>query len=679
MITTLTRHKNLVDKLIDKNSKQEETWPLTAKGIIDVGKRFYTGLFTDIRGQHRQTLTIADGSQGESKVIKTAKRNLAISTAGFISATIGAVLYPPFYLIAILCIIYPFTRMFQEAFHTLIHERKIGMNMVTVVTVVGALAGGLYWGAAMAVWFGRISRLLAAMTEDHSKKGLVNLFGNQPRSLWILVDGVEVEVPFNEVSVGDVVVIHAGQTIPIDGTIVSGIASIDQRVLTGEAQPVEKGFNEPVFTATMVQSGKIHVRMDKAGQETIAAQIGDILNQTTDYKFELQQKWEKKISFWAIPMLLIGGITWPIVGFGSALGILWFYPGFRMLVFGPMSLLTFLRLAAQHGILIKDGRSLEALIDIDTVVFDKTGTLTAEQPYVSHIYTYNKLSKEEILTYAVAAEQYQTHPIAHAILAAAAERGLSVIEIEHGQYEVGYGIKVEINGHTIWVGSDRFMEMENISLSDTIRTQQISSHEQGHSLVFVALDGVVEGAIELQPTIRPEVKEIVDDLKARHLDVMIISGDHEAPTRQLANELGIDRYFAQVLPEGKADLIEQLQTSGRSVCFVGDGINDTIALKKAHVSISLRGSTTIAMDTAQIVLMDESLQQLRYLFQLVQKYEKNSQENYLISTIPSFLGMACTFFFGWGFTTTAIVAQLSKPLGIYNSLKPLFEQQFQPE
>ncbi|MEZ4736034.1 MAG: HAD-IC family P-type ATPase [Caldilineaceae bacterium] len=290
--------------------------------------------------------------------------------------------------------------------------------------------------------------------------------------------------------------------------------------------------------------------------------------------------------------------------------------GLNLWISGPLALRNFLTVATRRSILIKDGRSLELLTEIDTVVFDKTGTLTLEQPHVTHIHPFADVDAHDLLRYAAAAEHRQTHPIARAILAYAEEQQIRLPAIDETRYEMGYGLQAEIEGKTIRVGSGRFMTLKKIALPSEVAFLQESGHAQGHSLVMVAMGDQLIGAIELEPTIRPEAKDVIERLRRRNLDFYIISGDQEGPTQALAQKLGIDNYFANTLPENKAKLVAQLQEQGRAVCFVGDGINDSIALKKANVSVPLRGSTTVAMDTAQVVLMDTTLAQLPTLFAL---------------------------------------------------------------
>jgi len=236
---------------------------------------------------------------------------------------------------------------------------------------------------------------------------------------------------------------------------------------------------------------------------------------------------------------------------------------------------------------------------------------------------------------------------------------------------MGYGLLAGIEGRLVRVGSDRFMTLEGIPLPSALLALQETCHVQGHSLVMVAADDRLVGAIELQPTIRPEAKAVIDELRRRNLAFYIISGDQEGPTRALAQTLGIDHYFANTLPENKAKLVEQLQQEGRSVCFVGDGINDSIALKKANVSVSLRGSTTVAMDTAQIVLMDTTLEQLPMLFKLAEEMAGNLKTTQTLAIVPGLGIWAGVFCFHLGILGAVLIFEASLWAGIANAVRPL--------
>jgi Cu2+-exporting ATPase len=437
---------------------------------------------------------------------------------------------------------------------------------------------------------------------------------------------------------------------------------------------VEKDVGDEVFASTLVLAGRIGIRTAKTGEETVAMQIGKILEQTSEFKNSLQSQGEAIADRLAPFTLGLSALFLPLFGYAGAMTVLTNEFGYKMRLFAPTSMLTFLNLASQEGILIKDGRSLELLNQIDTVVFDKTGTLTLEQPTVGQIHTYHDYCKEDILRYAAAAEDGQTHPIAKAILAAANERKLRWPKIVDAKYEMGYGIQVNLPDRVIRVGSDKFMLMNKMKIPHEVKKVQARSHEDGHSLVLVAFDSKIVGVIELHATIRPEAKEVIDALRKRGMSIAIISGDHEPPTKKLAETLGIDNYFANTLPENKANLVSKLQEEGKAVCFVGDGINDSIALKKANVSVSQRGATMIATDTAQIVLMDGSLNQLSEMFDIAQRLSKNMKTNYYLSTMPCVICIGGIIFFHWGLATGFAISISALFAGISNSILPLLKQ-----
>lgn len=472
-------------------------------------------------------------------------------------------------------------------------------------------------------------------------------------------------------------VVNAGEVLPIDGIITTGVASIDQHTLTGESQPAEKGVGDQVFASTIVLSGKIYIQVQQTGKDTIAAKIGELLVSTAEFKTTAQSYGEEVADKSALPSLIVSGVALLTSGYRGALAILFAQPGENMRIVAPLSALNFLKIAAEQGILIKDGRALELLSQVDTIVFDKTGTLTQEQPHIGKIYTFLDYEEDELLRYAAAAEYKQTHPIAKAILQEAQMRQLSGLEIDDAKYEIGYGMTVNISNRLIRVGSVRFMDMEKIAIPEEMHLLITACHEFGRSLVMVAIDNQLAGAIELHATIRPEVKNIIHNLRQRQMSLYIISGDHEKPTQQLAQELEIDNYFADVLPENKANLIEQLQNEGKVVCFVGDGINDSIALKKAHVSISLQGASTIAMDTAQVILMDKSLNHLTQLFELAYDLENNLDTGLITTIAPGMTVVGGVFLMHFGIISSRVLFNVGLVAGVTNAMLPLSQRKNQ--
>jgi Cu2+-exporting ATPase len=566
---------------------------------------------------------------------------------------------------------------FRRAYDVLTKERRLGVDVLDSIVVLGCLASLQVFPGAILAWCLAFGRFLVRRTEDSSKKLLLGAFGKQPRYVWLVPNGklgddIEIRVPLDRLEKGDVVVVHTGEVVPVDGIIVDGLAMIDQHALTGESSPAEKGVGDRVFASTIMVAGKMYVAVEKSGSETATAQIAQILNDTAGYKLASQHRGEQLADKAVIPTLALGTLAWATIGSQGAVAALNSDLGTGIRMAAPLGMLSTLALCAQKGILVKDGRALDLLCEVDTVLFDKTGTLTRERPEVGRMIATNGFKPLQILRFAAAAERRFHHPIALAILQKAQEQGLRLPSTDTTQYKVGYGIAVGIDGRRVRVGSRRFMEMEGVPLTREVEAVLDDAHREGHSIVMIAVDNELGGALELRASIRPEVSGIVRGLRERGIKhIAIISGDHEAPTRKLAEELGMDRYFAQVLPADKADYVEQLQREGRKVCFVGDGINDAIALKKANVSISLRGATSIATDTAHVVFMEQGLGKLCELRDIARDLERNVRNSWIMILVPNIACIVGVFTLGFGIGASVVTNNVAALGALANGLWPM--------
>ncbi len=561
---------------------------------------------------------------------------------------------------------------FKSAREVLFDEKRLGVDVLDAIVVVGCMATMSIFPGTVLCWCLGFGRVLVKRTQDNSKKLLLNAFGKQPRYVWLYRDGAEVQVSLDRLEPGDTIVVSTGEVVPVDGVIAQGLAMIDQHALTGESTPAEKGVGDRVFAATLMVAGKIYVEVEKSGAETASAKISRILNDTAGYKLSSQHKGERLADKAVIPTLAVGAIGLATMGPGGAVAVLNsdFGTGIRMAA--PLAMLSSLALCANKGILVKDGRALELMNEVDTVLFDKTGTLTRERPEVGRIIAAEGFDAEQILLYAAAAERRFHHPIALAILHKAQELDLELPATDDTQYKVGYGITVSVLGRTIKVGSRRFMDLEGVSSPPEVEEALAQAHREGHTMVMVAVDGELGGAIELHAAVRPEVRAIVKGLRDRGIKhIAIISGDHEAPTRRLAESLGMDRYFAQVLPADKADHVIALQKEGKKVCFVGDGINDSIALKQANVSISLRGASSIATDTAHIVFLEEGLSKLCDLRDIARDLDHNVRRSWRLILAPNIACILGVFTLGFGIMASVATNNVAALAALGNGMLPL--------
>lgn len=605
--------------------------------------------------------------------VKKANHYLKVSVAS-LGCAVGGMFFPPLLVGTAAGLVYMSVPFWQSAYHVTMREKRVNMSTLDALVLPGYVIFHFYFLGSLAHFLYFYSRKVLLQTEDRTRQSLVNVFGQHPKNVWVVQNDVEVEIPFEQLAHDSILIVRAGEMIAADGVIEQGNGTIDQHILTGESQPVEKTVGDEVFASTIVLSGNIHIRVKRTGQETSAAQIGEILLKTADYKSSIQSRGEQIADNSALPTLLMGGLALPISGISGAIAILNSSIGYNVRIFAPVSILNYLRIASRQGILIKDGRSLDLLTQIDTIVFDKTGTLTLEQPHVGQVHALGDIDEKTILQYAATAEYKQTHPIAKAILAQAQQYDVNTLDIDESDYELGYGIKVSLaDKRLIRVGSLRFMQLEQITIPDEVEHITQNAYKQGHSVVAIALEQQLIGLIELYPTIRPEAKGLIDALHKLGLSIYIISGDSTQPTANLANKLGIDNYFAETLPEDKARHIESLQQEGKNVCFVGDGINDSIALKKANVSISMRGASTIATDTAQIVLMEQSLEQLVHLFELSRELDSNLKQGFWVSVVPGVLCMSGVFILGFGLFSSIMFFNLGMLAGGVNSMLPVLK------
>ena len=327
---------------------------------------------------------------------KTINRNMIISAGSIVLTIAGSLFYSPLTLFGCAGVIYVILPIIKRAKDAVFKERRMRIAILDSLAIISALAFGYYVICAFASCIYYIAQKLLLKTEDKAKQSLVNIFGEQPASVWISKNDMEIEIPFEALSAGDITVAGAGEQIPADGVIIGGNASIDQHILTGEAQPVEKGVGDQVFSSTIILSGKIHIQVEKTGQETVAAKIVNVLNKTDDFKSFVQLQGEEIADKSVVPVLAASAFAYPLVGTYGTIALLASDFLDNMRIVAPIGMLNTLLAASQTGLLIKDGRSLELLNQIDTFVFDKTGTLTLEQPSVHNIFSFSEIKEDKI-------------------------------------------------------------------------------------------------------------------------------------------------------------------------------------------------------------------------------------------------------------------------------------------
>lgn len=599
-----------------------------------------------LRKKAQKKLTVPDEAL---KTIAKKELNIAYLNLGL------SFVFPSLYLLNSVLLVRSSYSYLYSAEKSL-REKKISNDILGAGWVLSAALSRQFLAGAIGNIIYHLGTNFIEKTRNQSEQELLNLFDYQNKKVWLVKESVEIETSLEAVLLDDIVVVNSSDMMPVDGVIVSGQARLDEHVLTGESQAVEKQQNDAVFASTLVVSGTLHVKVTKAGDDTAVAKIEKVLNKTTDFKTDLQLKGEAWADKSAPYFLGAAGLAAATVGFVPASAILTANFGYHLRMMAPLNTLQHLKHSSDSGILIKDGRSLECLINVDTILFDKTGTLTTDQPEVNQVLVWGEYDKQAILRFAALAEFKLKHPIAKAILNAYAVYDIPLKHtIDEADYVMGFGTKITLNQQVIRVGSLNFMKNEGLNWQIDQQQQLEPIYQQGHSIVLVSVDDNIIGAIEIKPTLRPEIPALIEQLKQQGIQhLMIVSGDQEQPTQQLAKQLGIE-YIAEVLPENKAKIVTEQQQQGRKVCFIGDGINDTIAMKQADVSISLQGASTIATDTADIILLQGDLSVLNQLFNISFNLDSSMKITGVMVIVPTGVILFSSLFFPVGLLAAMLI------------------------
>jgi Cu2+-exporting ATPase len=404
---------------------------------------------------------------------------------------------------------------------------------------------------------------------------------------------------------GDVVVTYPGELLVVDGLVLRGRALVDQKTLTGESTPVMKRTGDTVYASTVVADGKVYVQAQAVGAQTRASLIVHLLEDAPLHDTRLANYARRYADRMVLPTFLLAGgllaLTGDVARAVSVL-IIDFATGIR--VSAPTTVLAAMTAAVHADILVKGGRALEQLAAVDTLVFDKTGTLTGGTPRVTQVHVLGSTaSRDEVLRLAAGAEQRLTHPAAEAIVHAAQRTGLPIPERGDSRFAIGLGVRAELEGSIVLVGSVRYMAQQRVALGDEALELAGRAGRQGVSTVFVARDGELIGAVCYADVPRPEARRVLEALRARGIKhLVMVTGDNSHVAGVVARQLGIEQVEAEVFPERKAEIVRELQARGRVVGVIGDGINDSPALAYADVSISLKAASDVARETADIVL-----------------------------------------------------------------------------
>lgn len=503
--------------------------------------------------------------------------------------------------------------------------------------------------------------LLGKYFESRAKgktgEAIKKLMGLSPKTAIIVKNDKEVEIPIEEVEVGDVIVVKPGSKIPVDGTVIEGYTSVDESMLTGESMPVEKNIGSKVVGASINKNGTIKFKAEKVGSDTAISQIIKLVEDAQGSKAPIA-KLADIIAGYFVPVVvviaIISGLSWFIAGKGAVFSLTVFI---SVLVIAcpcalglatPTAIMVGTGKGAENGILIKGGEALETTHKINTIVFDKTGTITEGKPVVTDIITYGDITSEELLKLAASAEKSSEHPLGEAIVKECEDKKLELYKLDKFMAIPGHGIEVVIDGNEILLGNKKLMTSKNIDLVDLeFKSDKLAS--EGKTPMYVAINNKISGIIAVADVVKENSAKAIKKLHDMGIEVVMITGDNKKTAKAIASQVGIDRVLAEVLPQDKSMEVKKLQDEGKFVAMVGDGINDAPALAQADIGIAIGSGTDVAMESADIVLMRSDLLDVPTAIRLSKSTMTNIKENlfwafgYNVIGIPVAAGLLYLF------------------------------------
>lgn len=494
-----------------------------------------------------------------------------------------------------------------------------------------------------------LGKLFEVRAKGKTSQAIQKLLGLQAKTARVLKDGVEQEVPIEEVVAGDVILVKPGEKIPVDGEILTGQSAIDESMITGESIPVDKVPGNTVIGATINKNGSLQIKATNVGKDSALSQIVKVVEEAQGSKAEIQRLADK-----------ISGVFVPIVvGIAILTFFIWYFavtpgdfrssliPTISILVIAcpcalglatPTSIMAGSGRAAEMGLLFKGGEHLENTRSIDTVVLDKTGTVTKGQPALTDVIVSKGFVEQDVLQVVASAENQSEHPLAQAIVTGVREKGVELIEVDAFNALPGYGIEAEVDGKTVLAGTRKLMRSRDVALGQIEATMERMENE-GKTAMLIAIDGKLAGVVAVADTVKETSKEAIQRMQELGLDVIMLTGDNQQTAEAIGRQVGLTHIIAEVLPDQKSDKIKELQAQGKKVAMVGDGINDAPALAMADIGMAVGTGTDIAIEAADITLMRGDLNSVADAFIMSRKTMRNIKQNLFFAFFYNTVGI----------------------------------------
>lgn len=521
---------------------------------------------------------------------------------------------------------------------------RIDADVLDGAALAAAFARRDYATAGTVAYLLKVGVLIEEAAVERAREDLTSAYAPSAQPVWVERNGRSLQIPYEALRPGEHIVARAGSEIPVDGTVLEGVATVNESMMTGEMVAVGKRRGSTVWAGTVVEEGRLLVHADKVGDGTRRAQIAAVLAEAAGLKSETQTR-AKLLADKLAPLTFLGsGLIYLLTGDAAkAVSVLLVDYSCAVKLCGPLAVNAALIEATRHGALVKGGRYVEELANADIVVLDKTGTLTRAEPSVAEVVSYSELSREEVLRQAACLEEHFPHPVARAVVHKAEQEELHHEE-RHSEVEyiVAHGIASSLEGHRILVGSRHFVEEDegvDVSAGDSIVE---AWGARGLSALYVAWGGRLAGVIAIDDPIHDDAPAFVRALHELGLEAVMVTGDSERAARTVATELGLDRFHAQVLPDDKARIVRELKAEGRHVAVIGDGMNDSAALAYADVGVCLDHGADLAQQAANVVLLQGNLDGFVRAREISERLQRRitRQFSIIIGANTAFLAMA---------------------------------------
>jgi Cu2+-exporting ATPase len=566
----------------------------------------------------------------------------------------------------------------KRAWKVWANESRLNIDVLDTLAISASVLQGNPLAGCIVTWLIKLGDWIRDLTAAGSRRAIGELLEFQTKTAWLLRNGAVVSIPATELRVDDIIVVYPGEMIPVDGEILDGQATIDQKTITGEGLPVSRGKGEAAFAATVIREGQITVRALRVGAATTAGQIVHLVESAPIGDTRMQNHAERFADRLVTPTLALAASTAAVTGdFNRFLSLVIVDYGTGIRVAAPTSVLSSMTHAARAGMIIKSGGHMEKLADIDTIVFDKTGTLTHGMPAVIDILPYqNHITPNHLLGLAAAAETKLQHPVAEALRTKARQLKVNIPPCHETTYRIGLGVEGQVNGYYVHVGNERFMRQSDIAVGKAERDRS-ALDERGFSSLYIAVDGKLAGLVPYSDEIRAESRPVIEKLHSMGIaHSIMLTGDNSVVARAVCRNLGLTEHFADMLPADKASVIQDLQRAGRRVAMVGDGINDSPALSFADVGIAMKHGAEVTHESADVILMEDSLWKLVKAIEISQGAVRLIKQNYGI--VASLNTLALALALPGGLITpevTALISNGSAILASLNGIRPILRYQ----